>query len=100
MVLHHVAHGAGAVVIFLAPADTDGFGDGELDMIDIKGFETPKPEQYYFDLGRKAFSLIDDQGKQVSKFVHNKFVAFLKVLQAGPISKQNFLVIVNDPGES
>ena len=35
VVLHHVADGAGMVVIFAAPAHAHGFGNRDLDMVDI-----------------------------------------------------------------
>ena len=37
MVLHHVAQGARGLVIGAAAFDADGFGDGDLDMVDMGG---------------------------------------------------------------
>jgi hypothetical protein len=47
VVLDHVAHGAGIVVIFAAPAHADGFGHGDLDVIDILRV----PERFEQDIG-------------------------------------------------
>ncbi len=36
MVLHHVAHGAGTVVVGAASLDADRFGDGDLHVVDVR----------------------------------------------------------------
>ncbi len=39
VVLHHVAQRADAVVVPRTPFDTEGFGDGDLDLVDMTGVE-------------------------------------------------------------
>ena len=37
MVLHHVPHRARFVVVAAAPLDAERLGDGDLDMVDMRG---------------------------------------------------------------
>ena len=48
MVLHHVAHGTGLVIIAAAPAHTHGFGHGDLHTVDMLGV----PQRLEQDIGK------------------------------------------------
>lgn len=60
-----------------------------------RAFKTPKPLQLYFELGKRAFQLCSEQTKSVNKFIHNRFVLFLRILNTPKIDKTIFMEIVN-----
>jgi hypothetical protein len=53
-----------------------------------------RPLEDYIELGRKAFILCEDQTKPISRFISNKFIDFLKLLEKNT-PKDKFMEIVN-----
>ena len=46
-------------------------------------------------MGKRAFQLCQDQTKNINKFIHNRFVLFLRILSTPKINKVIFMEIVN-----
>ena len=58
-------------------------------------FQIQQLLQHYFDTAEKAFQLCGEQTRPVSRFVHNRFIDFLRLVQQG-VTKEAFMKIAED----
>ncbi len=101
VVLHHVAHRAGLVVIGAAPVHPHGFGHRDLDMVDVLGL----PQRFEQDVGKAdghqvldgflAQVMVDPVDLRLGKVAGQRFV---QRARAGQVAAKGFLQDDPAPG--
>lgn len=57
-------------------------------------FQINRPLEVYVELAKRSFELCLDQSRPVSRFVHNRFIDFMKLVEKN-ITREKFMEIVN-----
>lgn len=57
-------------------------------------FNLIRPIEHYTELARRAFELCQDQSRPISRFVSNRFIDFLRLLDRN-VTREKFMEIVN-----
>lgn len=57
-------------------------------------FQVNRPLEAYVELAKRSFELCLDQSRPISRFVHNRFIDFMRLVEKN-ITREKFLEIVN-----
>jgi hypothetical protein len=57
-------------------------------------FHVNRPLEVYVELARRSFELCQDQSRPVSRFVHNRFIHFLRLVEKN-VTREKFMETVN-----